>query len=298
MPSTLLEQPETVGRTDQAEKNTWSGRQLKQRPLEKALMGRHCAAHEFLVSPGSNPETASREKLASILVTNGTSPVMAVKECMDWVVSNTDARGPFDLTWYTTGTLVPSTLKDYRDKHPMLAAAMHLFLFPGRVDQQMEAVSGPDPVDFAERMTRCFRYAFLGAHSFEMSTGTAYFHLPEEVRLQKACATRYAAQKFLFLDSGKLRREGEVGYQIDEILETAEGATIYTVATEPATNARVKREFQRLCERTFMTPAEQAAQVDQVSRKRTLRLVIVGRDESPSDCTVNEGLLRTKVIGL
>jgi hypothetical protein len=271
MPSTLLEQPETVGRTDQAEKNTWSGRQLKQRPLEKALMGRHCAAHEFLVSPGSNPETAS------------------VKECMDWVVSNTDARGPFDLTWYTTGTLVPSTLKDYRDKHPMLAAAMHLFLFPGRVDQQMEAVSGPDPVDFAERMTRCFRYAFLGAHSFEMSTGTAYFHLPEEVRLQKACATRYAAQKFLFLDSGKLRREGEVGYQIDEILETAEGATIYTV---------VKREFQRLCERTFMTPAEQAAQVDQVSRKRTLRLVIVGRDESPSDCTVNEGLLRTKVIGL
>jgi hypothetical protein len=54
-----------------------------------------------------------------------------------------------------------------------------------RVDQQIETISWPDPVDYAERMTRCFRYAFLGAHAFALSTGTAYCHLPEAVRSQR-----------------------------------------------------------------------------------------------------------------
>jgi hypothetical protein len=142
-------------------------------------------------------------------------------------------------------------------------------------------------------MTRCFRYAFLGAHSFELSTGTAYFHLPEEVRLQKACAKLYAAQKFLFLDSGKLKREGEVGYQIDEILETAEAATIYTVAAEQSAYARLKSEFQRLCAKTFVARDQEAAIADKDSRRRTLRLVIVGHDNVPSDSAITEGVLRS-----
>src|SRR5215472_1359954 len=122
---------------------TWSALNAEHRPDEKRLMGQHCAMHNFLVPRGSNPEKDPREKLASVLVNGGTSPTMAVEQCLEWIVANQD-RGPFDVTWYTTSALVPASLRDYREKYKHLAAAMHLFLFPGRVDQQMEAVSGPD----------------------------------------------------------------------------------------------------------------------------------------------------------
>jgi hypothetical protein len=291
---TLVADPETPISASAHERRTWSELQARERPDEKRLMGRYCAAHDFLVRPGRNPETDPREKLASILVNNGTTPEMALKECLEWILHNHDTRGPFDLTWYTTGTLVPSTLKTYRDEHPQMALATHLFLFPGRVDQQIEAVSGPDPVDFAERMTRCFRYAFLSAHSFDMATGTAYFHLPEEVRLQKALATRHAAHKFFFLDSGKFRREGEIGYQIADALEDGETATIYTVSAGPERDAQLKQQFQKLCDATFTSPETESANVD-TSLRRSLRLVVVGREGTPTDrSSAKVGLLRRR----
>jgi hypothetical protein len=291
--ATHVDTERTLSRSSEYEKKTWSELQSREKPDEKRVMARHCAVHDFLVSPDSNPEVDARMKRASILANNGTTSEVAVKECLDWVVSNYEDRGPFDLTWYTTGTLVPSTLKEYRDKYPHFAAAMHLFLFPGRVDQQMEAVSGPDPVDFAERMDRCFRYAFLGAHSFDMVTGTAYFHLPEEVRLQKAIATRYAAHKFLFFDSSKFKREGEVGYRVADILEGAEAATIYTVSSGPETDGRLKADFRRLCV-TILPPGVEGTDAS-LSRKRVLRLVIVGSGSVATDrsCVV-EGYLPDK----
>ncbi len=272
---------------------TWSALNAEHRPEEKRLMGCHCAAHNFLVPKDGNPEKDPREKLASVLVNGGTSPTMAVEECLEWIVANQD-RGPFDVTWYTTSSLVPAKLRDYREKYKHLAAAMHLFLFPGRVDQQMEAVSGPDAEVFAQNLDRCFRYAFLSAHSFDMSTGTAYFHLPEEVRLQKACATRYADHKFLFLDSGKFKKEGEIGYQIDELLGTADMVTIYTVASDDDhRNRLLKQQFTSLSSRILKAPTQAPGSGDQnvIPSIRSLQFVIVGRNGVPTECTGAEGIL-------
>jgi len=272
---------------------TWSALNAEHRPDEKRLMGQHCAMHNFLVPRGSNPEKDPREKLASVLVNGGTSPTMAVEQCLEWIVANQD-RGPFDVTWYTTSALVPASLRDYREKYKHLAAAMHLFLFPGRVDQQMEAVSGPDAEAFAQNLDRCFRYAFLSAHSFDMSTGTAYFHLPEEVRLQKACATRYAAHKFLFLDSGKFKKEGETGYRIDELLGTADVVTIYTVASEHENrNRSLRQQFMALCDRLLATASPAPNAEHTVVGARSLEFVLVGRGTVATEYAKVDGILRT-----
>jgi DeoR/GlpR family transcriptional regulator of sugar metabolism len=115
---------------------------------------------------------------------------------------------------------VPTTLRLFREKHPVLASATQLFLFPGRVDQQTESVSGREAEEFSFQLSRCFSYALLRPYSFDIRTGIAYFHLAEEVRLQYACATRYASEKYLFLDATKFRKEGEAGYSVAEMLKT------------------------------------------------------------------------------
>ena len=269
---------------------TWSELNEKQRPAEKHLMGSHCAMHRFLVPAGSNPETAPREKLSSVLVNGGTSPTLAVREALEWMVENPD-RGPFDVTWYTTSSLVPAALREYRDKYPRMASATNLFLFPGRVDQQMEAVLGPDAEAFAKTMDRRFRFAFLGAHAFDMRTGKACFHLPEEVGLQSALATRYAVDKFLFLDSSKFTSAGAPGYSIGEALATAETFTIYTVASTPEHSAALTAQFQYLCKHVLVSESEavkpattEAAGDKSFSDVRTLQLVIVGRERMATEC--------------
>jgi hypothetical protein len=211
---------------------------------EKHLMAKYYTNHDFLVPEGLNPETDPREPVASILVNQGTTPNTVVVEALQWIERN-QSRGPFDITWYTPGHLIPNTLRLFRVEHPHLISATQLFLFPGRVDHQTEAVSGPDAEAFAESLNRRFTYAFLSANSFDIRDGTTYFHMPEEVRMQRACATRYAAHKLLFFDSTKFKSEGEIGYRIDEILRRAEAVTIYTVSSHK--DEWIIAKFTRLC---------------------------------------------------
>ncbi len=270
---------------------TWSARRGKDKPDEKRLMAEYCANHEFLVRKGSNPERDPRETVASILVNQGTTPNVVVEEALSWIAKNPE-RGPFDITWYTPGHLVPSTLRSFRLEHSHLSAATQLFLFPGRVDQQTEAVSGPEAESFAERLERRFTYAFLSANSLDIHTGTVYFHLPEEVRLQKACATRYAAHKCLFLDSSKFKSEGEIGYGIEELLDKSEAVTIYTVSSDK--DRWIKAKFDTLGGKILEASRVSSAvdpDVDQVDMK-TLRLRIVGRNGVPTECREHKGFLR------
>lgn len=276
---------------------TWSARRAKHMPDEKKLMAEYCARHDFLVRENSNPETDLRETVASILVNQGTTPDIVVKEALRWIENHQD-RGPFHITWYTPGNLVPGTLRSFRQNHQHLSAATQLFLFPGRVDQQTESVSGPEAEAFAQRLERRFTYAFLSAHSFDIHTGIVYFHLPEETRLQQACATRYAAHKFLFLDSSKFKSEGEIGYRIDELLRESEAVTIYTVSSDK--DEWIKVKFAALCNSILDIRGDQntngsSKAADKLDMK-FLRLRIVGKETTPTDSMQHQGFLRVNEL--
>ena len=273
-------------------RETWSARRAKLRRADKQLMARHCASHSFLVREGLNPETDPRETVASILVNQGTTPNIVVEEILYWVEKN-QGRGPFDITWYTPGHLIPTTLRSFREQHPHLSLATQLFLFPGRVDQQTEAVSGPDAVDFAERLERRFTYSFLSANSLDLNDGVVYFHLPEEVRLQRACATRYAAHKFLFLDSSKFKCEGEIGYRIDDLLSQSETVTIYTVSSDK--DQWLQAKFKKLCDRILNPGRGTYNDVDtnhvEEREMKKLRLLIVGANDRSTQTFEEKGFL-------
>jgi hypothetical protein len=193
------------------------------------------------------------------------------------------------LTWYTPGHLVPTTLRLFREKHPVLASATQLFLFPGRVDQQTESVSGREAEEFSFQLSRCFSYALLRPYSFDIRTGIAYFHLAEEVRLQYACATRYASEKYLFLDATKFRKEGEAGYSVAEMLKAADSVTIYTVSS--INDDWLIKNFVALCDRVLgnSPTAEELHKVD----LKTMRLRIAGRADAPIQC-VRQGVMQVR----
>jgi hypothetical protein len=108
-------------------------------------------------------------------------------------------------------------------------------------------------------------------------TGSVYFHSPHELRLQKACATRFASHKFLFLDSSKFKSEGERGYGIKDLLDTADKVTVYTVSSlSLERDQRIKTNFQRLC--ANLLEDQQDIGVNDRSEVKTLRLQIVGRE--------------------
>jgi hypothetical protein len=73
--------------------------------------------------------------------------------------------------------------------------------------------------------------------------------LAEEVRLQYACATRYASEKYLFLDATKFRKEGEAGYSVAEMLKAADSVTIYTVSS--INDDWLIKNFVALCDRVL-----------------------------------------------
>lgn len=271
------------------EETWWSACRTKSKADEKTLMAQHFASHDFLLPEGQNPEGA-RETVASIIVNQGTSPDRVVREALEWILhkENQD-RGPFFLTWYTPGHLVPTTLKSFRDAHRHLRTATRLFLFPGEVDEETESVSGPDAEYFAEQLQRRFTYAFLSAYSFDVCTGSVYFHLPRELRLQKACAKCFAAHKFLFLDSSKFKSEGERGYGIGDLLDTAYKVTIYTVSSlSPKKDSWIKARFEQLCATLLKN---QPAGMEDHTEVKKLRLTIVGRDGSQTQSFEKEGVL-------
>src|SRR2546425_11543951 len=132
----------------------WGARRAKVHLPEKQSMGKYSIEHDFLVR--KNP-AEPRDTVASILVNQGTTPNEVVHEALDWVKKNWD-EGPFDITWYTTGGLVNATLHEFRVANPALSIAAQIFLFPGRVNIDLQAVAGPEAEEFVERLDIDFTY--------------------------------------------------------------------------------------------------------------------------------------------
>jgi len=256
---------------------------------EKQAMARHFAMHEFLVREGTNPETARRASVASINVNPDTTPNIIVKEALKWI---SEHPATFDITWYTPGTLVPSTLLDFRQANPQLQKAAQLFLFPGLVDVNIQSVIGPEAEEFAEGLDAGFTYAFLSCAYCDLRAGTVRFHHPTELRLQRACALRRARKKFLFLDPTKFEDEERPTYTIKELLSTSQSVTLYTVSSQK--DDWIKTTFETLRGSTLVKPVAGTQAHDQADLK-SLRLVIVGRSgKAPFVSQPLTGFLRSE----
>lgn len=279
---------DNVAPENRVEETWWSASRAQIMAEDKDLMAKEFVSHEFLVPAGQNPEE-SRETAASIIVNQGTSQNRVVEEALDWIKTN-PGKGPFFITWYTPGHLVPTTLKRVRDENKHLRPATSLFLFPGEVDLETECVSGPDAETFAENLQRKFTYAFLSANAFDVCTGSVYFHWPRELRLQRACATRFAEHKYLFLDSSKFKIQGEEGYGIRDLLKTAHSVTIYTVTSGSIRRDRwIATKFEQLG-KSLLDDTSKDAEGD-LEILKNLRLVIVGRGDFPTTSFKHSGVL-------
>jgi hypothetical protein len=210
--------------------------------------------HDFLVRDGVSPESATRETAASILVNAGTTPNEVVKAALQWMKEEWRERGPFSVTWYTGNALVAATLQEYRVDNVQLRSAAELFLLPGPVNSDLDSVMGRVPAEFVlKQIDRHFSCLILGAHSFDMVSGTCYFHFPDEIELQQRCALLPARDKFLFLDPSKFRKEGEAAYEVHELLNNCQSVTIYSVI--PEKDSSVLSDFETLTHRMQMVDA-------------------------------------------
>lgn len=274
-------------------RTAWSTSRHEYKNKEKWQIATHFVEHEFLVPDGASPE-AARETVASIFVNQGTTQNIIVEKVLEWIKTKSNAP-LFDITWYTTGSLVPATLRKSRQNSQgedlELRQATQLFQFPGRVDPIREVVIGPEPVTFVKQLDRCFSYAFLGAYSFDIDTGKIYFHYSTEVELQVACAGLYAARKYLFLDSSKFKQEGVSGYDINLLLGSSENVTIYTESSNK--DDWIKEKFSELCATLLETQGERRK--NRSGRKnnlaiKNLRLCIVGLGNTPTYSEARSGL--------
>lgn len=263
---------------------TWAASRANVQREEKLLMAQHFAEHDFLLQPGTNP-AAHRENTASFLVNQGTGPNMVVEAGLKWIEEHA-SQGPFHLTWYSPGALVPATLYEFRQKNPDLSASTHVHLLPGTVDIQMQAQIGIEAQEYARKLTRQFSYMILSGHSFDLDTGHVKFHFDREIPIQRTCALLRATEKFLFFDSLKFSGEGEVGYSLRELFDTCRSVAIYTVASSRTDD--VTTAFDVLAA-TLLT--KDATEADSPKQK-SLRLTVVGRDGAPSRNIVHDGLLR------
>lgn len=266
---------------------SWGDSREQTADAAKDLLAEYFVNHDFLVREGDTPEQ-KRETVASIIVNQGTTPNRVVKKAVEWVRTH-NQQGPFFLTWYTPGHLVPVTLREARESNRHLRTALRLFLFPGEVDDETESVSGPDAERFVEHLQTRFTYAFLSSYSLDLETGGVYFFSPQEIRLQRACATRFAADKFLFLDSSKFKCEGERGYGISDLLETSYHVTLYTEAS--AQDSSIRSMFENLSGQLGLCRTEK--QIGNLNEK-SLRLRIVGKGDKPSQTIPRYGELRRR----
>jgi hypothetical protein len=287
--------PRTTGAAPSHEAPQWSDSRTEIHASEKQLIADYFAEHEFLLPsvvfelPSASDENR-RNPSASIIVNAGTQPNQVVNSTLAWVEKN-PKLGPFFLTWYTPGHLIPETLRKFRTARGNLhmAAAVRLFLFPGEVDFETQSVCGPDAEAFANNLQRRFTYAFLSAYAFDIHTGDVYFHGARELALQQKVAMRFAATKFLFLDSSKFKPEGdgERGYTVHELLETSHTVTIYTDSVGEKHDRWVMDGFDKLGSSLFREHAEAQG------NKKRLCLRIVDRTGklTNADSTVHEGYL-------
>ena len=84
----------------------WSSIRKGMNAAEKSYLGKYFVNHDFLVPVESNDDV--RMRVASILVNQGTTPNAVVNQALDWLSNNWDKHGPFDLTWFSPGGLVPA----------------------------------------------------------------------------------------------------------------------------------------------------------------------------------------------
>jgi len=174
-----------------------------------------------------------------------------------------------------------------------MSSAAQLFLFPGRVDQQTDAVSGPEAVEFAHRLSRHFTYALLSSYSFDMATGTLYFHFSDEIDLQRACATAHAVSKFLFLDPSKFTIEGYPACALVDLLYTARVVTLYCVSSDM--DGWIRASFDALCDRILSADPINGVDSGFSFDNKAVRLRIVGRGDSETKCLEHTGFLMQTV---
>lgn len=256
----------------------WSAR-ADQQVEEKELMAQYFVDHHFLVPIGQSGED-NRETVASILVNSGTTPNSIVESALKWIIEHKRKGQPYFLTWFTAGHVVPTTLSHFRElDNPDrgLASAFKLFLFPGDVDDETQSVLGDHAVEFVTKFKRDFHYALLSAYSFDLATGDVKFHFPKEIALQRACASRWADHKFLFLQASKFQPEGETAYRLHDMLRTAHSVTVYTVHS--ARDEKIIAGFDKLAKKMKL---EIGSPPDDALDFKLLRLQIVGRNSAPS----------------
>jgi hypothetical protein len=272
------------------DQETWAASRARMQKEEKEMMARHFAEHDFLLPEGANPAAGPRETAACILVNQGTGPNVVVHKSLHWI-SDHAGEGPFHITWYSPGGLVPATLYDFRQGNPNLSAAAHAHLFPGTVDIQLQAQVGAEAQEYARRLTRRFSYMILSAHSFDLHTGEVLFHFEREIPIQNTCALLRATQKFLFLDSQKFTGEGEIGYSLRDLLATSNAVIIYTVSS--SRSEEIKAAFNALAATLLATDPPEAG----TAERKTMRLTIVGRQNTPSEALSHQGFLTEHPAG-
>ncbi len=284
---------------------SWSRTQERVNVRSKELMGVYFAEHDFLVDAHSGSPATQRERSADILVNSGTTQLKVVEKALDWLARNWNDEGPFTITWHTGGTLVQSALITRRGKEPHLASATNLFLFPGQVDVEVETVIGKEPLDFIRKHRNTyFTCAILSAYKFDMATGTAFFHYDAEIELQRECAILPARRKYLFLDPAKFVYSGTRAYSVEDLLGSCEELVIYT--TEPldpsSSDSQVDKKLKQMILDGFDTLSRTLHSKDidknvSDSRRKTLRLVMVGSSGRPPEVKVAEGFLGKNSLG-
>ncbi len=281
--------------TREAVPEGWSARRANIDADFKEEMADHYVAHDFLVESSQTPNHEQTVTSASIIVNPGTTPNLVVQRVLAKVekeLAEHPGQGAPHIIWYTPGALIPATLRDARVNNKLanqslMRSASRLYLFPGLVDPDREMVLGEEAVDFIKRQqSTCFTYALLSAYAFDIRTGTVFFFFPEEVQLQKAVALREATHKFLFLEPAKFRRDGNPGYGIRDLLDSARASvTIYTVSSKQDSKM-IEDQFKELGEKFLDVEGK-----DKPGAK-TLRLVRVG--EAKSNITVTGTLKKQR----
>ncbi len=230
--------------------SSWSEIRATSKADEKSLLAKNFVNHDFLVPRDGNPDK-DRDRVASILVNQGTTPNAVVNEIMSWLVENWAKFGPFNLTWFSAGGLVPGTLRDYRSRHHNIRSATNVFHFPGMLSAEREVVDGPETVKYIEELQKklALSYMFLGVNAIDIDTGEVFFHFEEELRVQKACAGLRASEKFVFLDSSKFKPEGYVAYNVNWLLKTTERLTFYVASSSK--DKDIHRKYESLVDETF-----------------------------------------------
>lgn len=259
----------------------WSERRERERRLQKEMMGRYFAQHDFLVQPGRAPDSELPKTEASVMVNPGTKSNTVVRFALEAMGDRWGGDGPFQVTWHTPSILVPATLRAFNVVHPGFHNAAKLFLFPGEVDHDVASVLGGVPTAFVRDLKVKFTYSLLSVFSFDLETGCASFHFAKEVDLQQECALKKAEHKFLFLDSTMLTGEGNEGYTLCEVLASSKTVTVYVDSSKQ--DKYITKRFQELQSR-LLVPADPKDEGYPKAKSLSLRIIKGNEDTASDNC--------------